>query len=212
MSDLMQEIGEDLRQQQLKAFWKENGSWIIGGVLLAIVATAVMSFWREHKLQADVESTAQMLSIVREADAAKLTAFADKADKDHAVTAQFIAAGMLMQQGKKDEAAALYAKIENASGVDRVYRDLGALYAARIELDNGVDAATVQKKLEKLTDKKNTWRFSAMETQALLHAREGRSEEAIKVLDAIAADTGAPADVRSRAMTLRELYQVSAQK
>ena len=212
MSDLMDEIGEDLRQQQLKAFWKENGAWIIGGVILAIVATAGMSFWREYQLQKNLDATSAFLTVVNQADAEKISAFADTTDKNHAATAQFIAAGLLLQQGKKDEAATLYAKIEKLSGLDSVYRDLATLYGVRIALDKGGDAAPLQMTLEKLSSKKSAWRYSALETQALLFARDGKSEEAIKLLDQISADPEAPADARTRAFTLRELYQGTVTK
>ena len=59
MSDeFMHEVHEDLRQQQLKEFWRENGNWIIGGALLAVVMTAGMALtasgviWRAFTVSA----------------------------------------------------------------------------------------------------------------------------------------------------------------
>lgn len=205
MADLMDEIGDDLRQQQLKAFWKENGAWIVGGILLAIVATGALSFWRTYQHGKNVEATAGLISAVRGADAEKIAEFSQTTDKDHAVLAKFIAAGGFLQQGKASEAAQLYAEIENTSGIDRRYRDLAALYAVRLNLETG-DAAELHKKLDKLTDRDNTWYFTALETRALLFAREGKNREAAETFSKISGDAAAPQEAKTRAFTMRELY------
>lgn len=205
MTDLMDEIGEDLRQQQLKLFWQENRNWIIGGIILAIVTTAALSFWRTHQYNKNVTETSALLQVAKEADAEKIADLAKSSDKEHAALAQFTAAGLYLQQGKKSEAAQLYAQIEKTRGLDRLYRDLAALYAVRLDLETG-DAQALHKKLDDLTDDGNPWRFTALETRALLFAREGKKEEAVEALSAIASSADAPPDARTRASTLRELY------
>lgn len=205
MADLMDEIGEDLREQQLKAFWKENGAWIIGGIILAIVATGALSFWRTYQHGKDVEATASLIAAARGADASKIAEFSKTTDKDHAAIAKFLAAGAYLQQGKASEAAGLYAEIEATSGIDRMYRDLAALYAVRLNLETG-DAADLHKKLDKLTDRDNTWYFTALETRALLFAREGKNREAAETFSKISGDAAAPQEAKTRAFTMRELY------
>jgi hypothetical protein len=121
------------------------------------------------------------------------------------VIAKFIAAGAYLQQDKASEAAGLYADIENTSGVDRMYRDLAALYAVRLNLETG-DAAEMHKKLDKFADRKNTWYFTALETRALLYAREGKSKEAAETFSKISGDAAAPPEAKTRAFTMRELY------
>lgn len=205
MADLMDDIGEDLRREQLKKFWKENGNWIVGGVLLAILATGAMSFWRNHEYQENLVATTELLSVAHQSDAGKLAAFAQKSDKDHATVAQFLAAGLYQQGGDKNKAAEIYAEIEKTAGVDRVYRDLAALYGVLLELETG-DLAVLHKTLDRLTGDENVWRFTALEAKALLFARQGQADKAAEILMRISGDAAAPADARTRAYTLHELY------
>src|SRR5690606_27700268 len=107
-NDIYTEIEEDLRQQQLAAFWKENRAWIIGGVVASIVFTAALSWWREHKYAADMAATGAFLSAAETADPEKVGQFAESADRRHAVLAKFAEAGLYAERGEKDKAAAAY--------------------------------------------------------------------------------------------------------
>lgn len=205
MADLMDEVGDDLRQQELKAFWQENKAWVIGGVIAAILATGAMSFWRNYEYKQNVASTTALLEAAKLSDVEKISAFAKSGDKDHAVVARFLAAGLYLQQDNKDMARALYADIEKTSGIDAAYRDLAALYGVRLDLESG-DPDALHKRIDKLTGKNDVWRFSAMEAKALLFAREGKMKEAATLMEKISGDAQAPSDVRTRASTLRELY------
>lgn len=205
MANMMDEVGEDLRREELKKFWEENRNWIVGGILLAVAGTAAMSFWRNHEYSENLAATSELLAITRQADAGKLAAFAERSDEDHAAVAQFLAAGLYQQQGDKAKAAAIYAEIEKTAGIDRVYRDLALLYGALMDIETG-DPALLHKKLDRLTGDKNIWRFTALEAKALLFAREGNTGAAADILTRISGDAAAPADARTRAYTLRELY------
>lgn len=205
MADLMDEIGDDLRRQQLAEFWKQNGSWIIGGAVMAVVLTAVLAFWRGHEAAQNVLSTQALLSTIETSDAGRLIEFAKTTDKDHAVIARFVAAGLHVRRQETEQAIALYKEIENTSGIGRTWRDLAKLLGVGQQLETG-DPATLYGELEDLTDDKNPWRFSALEMQALLYARQGKMDAAAAALTRISGDPAAPQDARTRAFTLRELY------
>lgn len=205
MSDIMDEISDDLRRQQLEQFWKENGAWIIGGVILAVVFTAGLTWWRSHTYERNLRETAQLIEIINESDVEKLTAFAEKTGKDHAVIARFAAAAVYAKRKQSDKAVAIYTSIQNTTGVDRTYRDLARLLSVSQRLETA-DPAALHKDLSALTDKGDVWRFSALELEALLYAREHKLKEAAGSLAEIIADSAAPQDVRMRATTLREFY------
>jgi hypothetical protein len=210
MSDIMDEVSDDLRRQQLEQFWKENGAWIVGGVILAVIFTAGLSWWREHTYQRNMEQTAQLVEIMNGADVDKLTSFAEKTDKNHAVIARFAAAAVYAKRNDADKAIAIYNSIENTTGVDSTYRDLAKLLSADLQLGSA-DPTALHQQLSSLTKRGNPWRFSALELEALLYAREHKMKEAADDLAEITADSNAPQDVRMRASTLREFYVGAAQ-
>jgi len=205
MADLMDEVGEDLRRQQLEQFWKENGSWIIAGVIIAILFTGGLAWWRQYAYERNLKQTAELVAMMEEADAGQLAAFAAKSTKDHGALARFAAAAIYAKRKESDKAVALYRAIADTTGLDRVYRDLARLLSVGQRLQTG-DPKALHGELEDLTGPKSAWRHSALEMEALLYAREKRMKEAADALAEITGDISAPSDIRMRASTLRELY------
>ncbi len=210
MSDeFMHEVHEDLRQQQLKEFWRENGNWIIGGALLAVVMTAGMAFWRQHEAAVNARETAALIKSMDTFDPAKMEDFSKNTDRKHAFLARFAAAKTYMERQQYDMAAAAYDEAAGMMGVDGVWRDLARLYSISLQIDKG-EPEKLHKDLAQLTGKKAPWRFSALEMEAVLYAREKKMKEAVSALDSILADPLAPAELRQRASSLRGLYQSDA--
>lgn len=205
MSDLLDEVGEDLRRQQLEQFWKENGSWIIAGIIIAILFTGGLAWWRQHVYERNLKKTTELVAIMEEGDAAQLAAFAEKSTKDHAALARFYAAAIYAKRKEAEKAVALYRAIADTTGLDRVYRDLARLLSIGQRLQTG-DPQALHAELEDLKGAKSAWRHSALEMEALLFARQNRMEDAAAALAEITGDISAPSDIRMRASTLRELY------
>lgn len=205
MADIMDEITDDLRQQKLKAFWQENRYWILGGAVMAVVMTASLTFWREYSFERNVAATAVLSSAVQTGDTEKLMTYAKEAGTDHAALARFEAAGLFLKKGESDKAVAAFNEIAAMRGVDKDLRGLATLYSILQRLDVD-DAKKLEEELQPLLSKDATWRFSAMEALALLQARNGKPEQAIETLTLIAGDAAAPQNLKSRALTLRELY------
>jgi len=203
--DIYHEIQEDIRQQQLKAFWAENGNWIIGGIVAAIIFTGALSFWRGYEADRNMQATAGLLAAVDAADPAKLDAFAAATDKDHAMMALFAEARLFADRKQNDKALAVYDRIADMSRIDGTWRDLAKFYSVSARLDSG-DPATLHKELGKLEGKKDAFRASAMEMEAFLFAREKKMSEAAETLAKLAADPQTPPDIRTRALTLRNIY------
>ncbi len=216
MSDIMHEINEDMRRQQLREFWEENQLWIIGGIVLAIVATAALTFWRGHVTERNQAATSVLMSTLKTPAPEKLAALGPAGEaslpaKDLAALAQLAAAHEYLKKNDTTAALAAYEALANKRGVDGKWRDLARLYAVSLKIDGGNTDATLEKELADLAGAKNPWRFTAMEMQALLLARQGKMKEAAEKLALISGDALAPQDARTRAFTLHELYHAEAQ-
>lgn len=205
MSDLFNEIDDDLRHQKLVAFWQENGSAIIGGAILAVVFTGVLAFWRHYDAGQNEQNTAVLLQSLRSGDVAQISKAADDLRKPHAAMAKLTAAAALLEQGRTDEAVALYRDIRETSRLDKTWRELAAVFEASQTLETA-EPADLHKMLESASGKKSTWRFSALELDALVYAREGKNDSAVEALDKIITDKAVTPDIRARAETLRDIY------
>ena len=209
MSDIFDEISDDLRQQKLNQFWKENGAWIIGGAIGAIVLTGVLTFWRQYTYERDLKQTTQLVRLAKAADLPKLQSFAADTSKNHAMMARFMIADSYLAKKEKDKALALYNDIANTSGLDKTWRDLARLHSISLRLEKDAPE-TLSKELAAISDDDDVWRYSAREMQALLEARQGQMQKASDILGGIAADPQAPDDMRQRAFSLRQIYIADA--
>src|SRR4051812_35304577 len=124
MAEMFDEIGDELRREKLNQFWKENGSWIIGGALGAVLLTAVLTFWRHWTFERDVTATAALSRLVDAGEYSKLESFAAASDKNHAMMARFIAADAYAERDEKAKAVALYDDISKTTGLEASWRDL----------------------------------------------------------------------------------------
>ena len=46
------EVDENLRRDQMRDFFKAYGSWLIAGVVLFLVASGGLIWWKQHKRRA----------------------------------------------------------------------------------------------------------------------------------------------------------------
>lgn len=209
MADVFDEISDDLRREKLNQFWRENGSWIIGAAVLAVVLTGVMAFWRQWEYKRSLRSTTELYRLLEAADVAKLEQFGRAGPADQGVIALFMAAAEHLRKQEKKEALAIYGEIADKAGADRSWRDLARLLSVSQQLEDG-EPAKLEKELSRLDGPRGVWRYTALELQALLAARQGQAQKAADILAKIAADPDAPSDARTRAVTLRELYAADA--
>jgi hypothetical protein len=204
-NELYNEISEDLRQQELEKFWKENRAWIAGGIVAAVLMTAGMSWWREYKVERDTAATAAMAAAVETADPAKIETYAKDANTDHAMLAKFAEARLYAERKEAAKAAAVYDEIAGMSRADKTWRDLARLYSVQQRLDAG-EPGKLHEDLAALSGKTAPFRYSAEEMSGLLYAREKNFTKAREIFSKLADDSEAPRNVRARAANLRDLY------
>jgi predicted negative regulator of RcsB-dependent stress response len=62
----------DLQEQEqvdaLKAWWKENGKWLITVVILAVVAFAAVQYWRTYQARQTAEASTLYLEVLKQVD------------------------------------------------------------------------------------------------------------------------------------------------
>ena len=183
---LIQEIEEDLARKRMEALWKRYAPFVIGGVLLVILATASVTGWRNYKTKSEQTTTQGLVELSekifekRDDKMAELAAFAkDNAGKSQAAFALFESAGIALEQDKKAEAVAIYDALAADATVDPIYRQLADLFAVQVQLDTG-DAAALEARLAPLM-KDSPWRFTATEFAGHLALRTGDKEKAKKI-------------------------------
>ncbi|MEM8799624.1 MAG: tetratricopeptide repeat protein [Pseudomonadota bacterium] len=203
MSDLVREVDEDLRREQLTALWKKYGRWMIAAALGLIVAVAVGEVLdrRKQDLQA---GTAEQLADAKQAfDAGNLdTGYALVEEVKSRNIGGYTGLAYLLEAQKRldadDEPAALQALDALAnSNAPEEFKSLGR-FLATVERFDTMNADEVRASLEDLANEGSPWFGSANELIGTAMFLEDRMADAELYLNNAFASPNSPPAVRER--------------
>ena len=210
MSELFDEVDEDVRRDQLKKLWDKYSLFIIAGAILIIAA---VGGWRgyqylEAKKAAEAGAAFDKAAELSEAGQAAEAeaAFADlaaKAPSGYRVLARLRMAAEVASRDPQ-AAAKLYDEIAADRSVGAPEQDLARIRAAGLLLETSTYPNMLQR-LEPATAPGATFRHTARELLALSAWRANDAAAARQWLDVIANDGETPASLRSRAEALQAL-------
>lgn len=211
MSDIFQEIEEEVRRDEYAKLWKQYGDYVVAVVALLIIAVAGWQLWTRYEGNQRLKASENLIAAQQLADAGDptranqaLSVVAKDAPSGYAEMARMTEAGVLLRSGKRDEAVQLYKEIAES--------DHGAVgEVARIRagwaMSDYAPRADLETELKPLLDPKSTWHAMASEILAYAELRMGHNDAAAKAFDAIAKDKGAPDSIRRRAEVMASFIQ-----
>lgn len=210
MSELFDEVDEDVRRDQLKKIWDKYSIYIVGGAFFLIAA---VGGWRgyaylEAKKAAEAGAAFDKASELSEQNkhTEAEAAFADlaaKAPSGYRVLARLRVAAEAASRDPQ-AAAKLYDDIAADRSVGAPEQDLARVRAAGLLLETSSYPDMLQR-LEPATAPTATFRHTARELLALSAWRANDTAAARRWLDVIANDGETPASLRSRAEALQAL-------
>ena len=210
MSELFDEVDEEVRRDQLKKLWDQYSIYIIG---LALLIIAGVGGWRgyqylEAKKAAEAgaafDRAAELSDQNKHAEAE--AAFADlaaKAPYGYRVLARLRTAAEIAARDK-GAAAKAFDDIAADTSVAASERDLARIRAAQLLLETTTYPNMLQR-LEPAAGKDAAFRHSARELLALSAWRANDATATRQWLDMIANDGDTPPGLRSRAEALQAL-------
>lgn len=204
MSDIFQEVDEDLRRERALKLWQKYGNYVIGAAVLVVAGTAGYVAWRDYDRKQAEAGAAQYIAAVEQARAGEATAapalanLARDGRGGYAVLARMQEAALKSSSGDAAGAAAIYRSVAADGGADRDLRDAAALLATLSAADAS-DPAEIERQVAAIATPTSPWRHLAWEIAALAAAKAGNIEQARSFYTRIADDPGAPAGVRARA-------------
>ena len=210
MSELFDEVDEEVRREQLKKLWDRYSIYIIAAAILIVAA---VGGWRgyqylEAKKAAEAgaafDAAADLSEQNKHAEAeAAFTKLAATAPYGYAMLARLRAAAEVAVRDPQ-AAAKMYDDISADGSVPAPERDLARIRAASLLLDSTSYNNMVQR-LEPATVPSATFRHTARELLALSAWRANDATATRQWLDMIANDDETPAGLRSRAEALQAL-------
>ena len=210
MSELFDEVDEDVRRDQLKKLWDQYSIYIVAGALLIIAA---VGGWRgyeylEAKKAAEAGAAFDRASELSEqnkhAEAeAAFTDLAAKAPSGYRMLARLRAAAEVANRDPQ-AAVKLYDEMAADRSIGVSEQDLAKVRAAGLLLETS-SYPNMLARLEPATAPAATFRHTARELLALSAWRANDTAAARQWLDLIANDGETPPSLRSRAEALQAL-------
>jgi hypothetical protein len=215
LSDIFQEVDEEVRREKLQQLWERHANLIIALALLVVLGVAGWRGydWWENQKAAEAGAAFEAAVALGEADkhAEAQAAFAKLAKEGTAgyrALARFREAAEL---AKSDAAAAVkaYDALAADSSIGRALQDAATVRAGLILVDTAPLPELTQR-LEPLTAADRPFRHIARELLALAAYRVGDTAAAQKWFDLIATDAETPSGTRQRIEVLMTLTGAKA--
>jgi hypothetical protein len=210
VSELFDEVDEDVRRDQLKKLWDQYSIYIVAGAFLIIAAVGGWRGYQYLEAKKAAEAGSAFDKAVELSDANKhaeaeaaFTELAAKAPSGYRTLARLRAAAEAASRDPK-AAAKSYDDIAADRSVGAPEQDLAKVRAAELLLESS-SYPTMLQRLEPATAPGATFRHSARELLALSAWRAGDTTAARQWLDLIANDGETPPSLRSRAEALHAL-------
>jgi len=205
VSDIFQEVDEELRRDAALKLWKKYQGLVIAAAVLIVAASGGFSWWRyqdERTRQSEEVAYAAALDLARDGKSLEageaMTALVPQAHAGRAMLERFEAAALKARTGDAAGSVAAYDAIAKDPGLDDVYRGLATvlwgLHALEVETPQ-----TVIDRMAPLTDAANPWHLSAIEVTAIAHLKAGDRAAARGDYQRLSDDLTAPSSLRARA-------------
>ena len=212
MSDqaAFQEVDDAVRQDELKAWWKRYGSWLVSAGVLAIVAIAGAIGWQRYQVSQRAEAGAAYsaaLAMMADNNAAGIAAARTELEKQAANAIEpyrslaALAAAQLRDTAEEQTAALLAV----APKLPAELSDLALAIAAY----RGIDTAKsddVMQKLAAVSGPERAYHGSALELEALAALRKGDLKKARELWTSLVKDPASPPGAQQRAQALLDYY------
>lgn len=212
----MREVDDAVRQDQAAYFARTYGKWIIGLVIVGLLAFAAFLWWQSRSEGELEQRSEELIGALDELDAGnrqtadeELAALAEGGDETAAAIARMLRAGIAIENEDRAAAAEMFNAVADNENAPEPLRNLARVRAVATNYDN-LEPQAVIDRLKPLATPGNPWFGSAAELVAMAYLEQGNEELAGPLFASIATDDEVPETLRSRARQMAGLLGYDA--
>ncbi len=205
MSDVFNEVDEDVRHEQWQKLFRAYGGYVIGAVVSFVAVFAGSIAWTDYQagqrqLESQRYAVASQTLVGGDAvlAAQQFGALADDAAEGYGALARLREADALAKAGDLTSAVATFDRLADDGDADTAFRDLARLFAV-YQLMDSAPREELDRRLAPLLAEGSPWRASARELSGLIAYRAGEISRARGLFTTIVEDSASPSMVRGRA-------------
>lgn len=203
MSDIFNEVDEEVRRERFQKLWKRYGSLVIAAAVIAVLGVAGWRGYEWYDAKQAALAGAQFDAATDLVDAGKGTeaeaAFAKIAAEGTTGYRTLARLRLAAATAERDRAAGVtaYDAIASDASTGKVFQDFAGVRAGMLLIDTAPLPEMV-KRLEPLAQAGGAFRHSARELLALAAVKASDGAAAKKWFDMVLGDAETPQSVRSR--------------
>lgn len=205
MSDIFREVDEALQQEKLAKIWADNKSTIIAAIAILILSTLAATAYRNWDASRDAKETARLMEAMESAKPQQaLQEILKDTRNGHEALGLMISAGLLVDEDKPQEAAALYKQAAENRSTPKNLRDL-----ARILYNQHAAEPNLEILQPLLANDKSPWIWHAR-LQAAVITRQSASDTsgALEYLEPFKNAAAIPVSLQQRAEAIEHVYRL----
>ncbi|MCQ2965270.1 MAG: tetratricopeptide repeat protein [Alphaproteobacteria bacterium] len=179
-AEILREVTEEIKEEQLKKIFKKFSPIFISLALLALLTTAGIEYSKYYHKQKSLKEASQLYTAIemmqqgkREISTNLLNALAQKGDVGYKSLALMYSIQNLIQQGKNDEAIQEFDNLSSNSSIPEALKNYATIEKTYLLLEkNEADYDQLKNNIEHLTKDNNVWSADALELYALISLRQ----------------------------------------
>ena len=200
MSDIFQEIDEDLRQDKVARLWKAYGKYLVALAVFIILVIASYRFI-EHKNEKNREQTSELYELASETGRsgdkkAAIELLSDEMFDEnigYSIISKLKKAALAKSNNDLEGTEIVLKEIITNKDIPLYLRDLARLKLFASDSDNN------SSQLEVLIEEEGPWKFLALELKGGIQLEGGNLKEARSIFKELTDDSNTPNNLRRRA-------------
>ena len=200
MSDIFQEIDEDLRQDKVARLWKAYGKYLVALAVFIILVIASYRFI-EHKNEKNREQTSELYELASETGRsgdkkAAIELLSDEMFDEnigYSIISKLKKAALAKSNNDLEGTEIVLKEIITNEDIPLYLRDLARLKLFASDSDN------ISSQLEVLIEEEGPWKFLALELKGGIQLEGGNLKEARSIFKELTDDANTPNNLRRRA-------------
>ena len=200
MSDIFQEIDEDLRQDKVTRLWKAYGKYLVALAVFIILVIASYRFI-EHKNEKNREQTSELYELASETGRsgdkkAAIELLSDEMFDEnigYSIISKLKKAALAKSNNDLEGTEIVLKEIITNEDIPLYLRDLARLKLFASDSDNN------SSQLEVLIEEEGPWKFLALELKGGIQLEGGNLKEARSIFKELTDDANTPNNLRRRA-------------
>lgn len=204
MSELIEDIKEDIKREDLLIIWQKYSRWIMGGVLTFVLGASGFLYWQHHKETATIQTSIAYAKIMEaldpkspEATVKALQELAEKSAAGYKILSGLTGAGLSSDPAQDLKQMSKDPKIEKA------FQEMAQILGALADLDEA-NPRSVLDMLASFENSASPFRPLAREIMGYAMLRLGNSDTALNLFESLIHDQMAPQSIRGRSQAMVE--------